>query len=68
MIQLSSYSFYGFLYEISGDLGSTHQEDMVKDLSGAIHLTQNGNHLIVDKLLELSQVACHMHFQLCADL
>lgn len=41
---------------------------MLKYLSGAIHLTQDDNHLIVDVLFKLSQVTTHVHFQLCADL
>lgn len=45
-----------------------YQEDVVKDLSRTVHLAQNNNHLFVDELLELSQVACHVHFQLCPDL
>lgn len=48
--------------------GSTYQEDMFKDFCRTVHLTQNDNHLIVDVLLELSQVARHVHFQLCSDL
>lgn len=47
---------------------STYQEDVVKDLRRTVHLAQNDNHLIVDELLELSQIACHVHFQLCSDL
>lgn len=41
---------------------------MFKDLCGTVHLAQNDNHFIVDELLELSQVACHVHFQLGTDL
>lgn len=47
---------------------STYQEDVIKDLRRTVHLAQNDNHLIVDELLKLSQVACHVHFQLCSDL
>lgn len=47
---------------------STYQEDVIKDLRRTVHLAQDDNHLIVDELLELSQVACHVHFQLCSDL
>lgn len=46
----------------------TYQEHVVKDLRRTVHLAQNDNHLIVDELLELSQIACHVHFQLCSDL
>lgn len=41
---------------------------MLKDLCRTVHLAQNGNHLIVNEFLELSQVARHVHFQLCSDL
>ena len=41
---------------------------MVKDLSGAVHLTQDDDHLVVDVLLKLPQVTSHVHLQLCADL
>ncbi len=41
---------------------------MVKDLRGAVHLAQDNNHLIIDELLELPQVANHLHLQLCANL
>ena len=41
---------------------------MVKDLSGAVHLAQDDDHLVVDELLELSEVTGHLHLQLCADL
>lgn len=41
---------------------------MVKDLCGAVHLAQDDNHLIIDELLELPQVANHLHLQLCANL
>lgn len=47
---------------------STYQEDMIKDLCRTVHLAQNDNHLLVDELLELSQVARHVHFQLCSNL
>lgn len=41
---------------------------MIEDLSGAVHLSQDDDHLIIDKLLELPQVADHLHLQLRADL
>lgn len=41
---------------------------MFKDLCGTVHLTQDDNHLFVNEALELPQVACHVHFQLCPDL
>lgn len=47
---------------------ATYQEDVVKDFRRTVHLAQNGNHLIVDELLKLSQVARHVHFQLCSYL
>lgn len=47
---------------------STYQKDVIKDLCRTVHLAQNDNHLVVDELFELSQIACHVHFQLCADL
>lgn len=46
----------------------TDQINMIEDLSGAVHLSQDDDHLIIDKLLELPQVADHLHLQLCADL
>lgn len=47
---------------------STYQEDVIKDLRRTVHLAQDDNHLIVDELLELSEVARHVHFQRCSDL
>lgn len=41
---------------------------MLEYLSGAVHLTQDDNHLIINVLFKLSQVTPHLHFQLCADL
>lgn len=41
---------------------------MLKDLRGAVHLTQDDNHLIIDVLFKLSQVTSHVHFQLRTDL
>ena len=41
---------------------------MVKDLGGTVHLAQDDDHLVVDELLELPQVAPHLHLQLGADL
>lgn len=40
----------------------TNQVNMVKDLCGTVHLAQNDDHLIINELLELSQVANHLHF------
>lgn len=45
-----------------------YQIHMLKYLSGAVHLTQDDNHLIIDVFFKLSQVTDHLHFQLCADL
>lgn len=45
-----------------------YQKDVFKDLRGTVHLAQDDNHLVVDELLELSQVARHVHFQLGSDL
>lgn len=47
---------------------ATYQEDVIKDLRRTVHLAQNDYHLVVNVLLELSQVACHVHFKLCSDL
>lgn len=41
---------------------------MFKDLCRTVHLAQDDDHLFVDELLELSQVAGHVHFQLGSDL
>lgn len=41
---------------------------MFKDLCGTVHLTQDDNHFFVNEALELPQVACHVHLQLCPDL
>lgn len=41
---------------------------MVEDLGGAVHLAKDNNHLIIDELLELSQIANHLHLQLCPNL
>lgn len=41
---------------------------MLKDLSGAVHLTQDDNHLIIDVLFKRSQVTARVLLQLCADL
>lgn len=46
----------------------TYQKDMFKDLRRTVHLTQDDNHLFVNEALELSQVARHVHLQLCSDL
>lgn len=46
----------------------TYQVDVVKDLCGAVHLSQDDDHLVVDELFELPQVTHHLHLQLCADL
>jgi len=46
----------------------SHQVNVVKDLGGAVHLAQDDDHLVVDELLELAQVARHLHLQLGADL
>lgn len=51
-----------------GVLKATYQEDVFKDLCRTVHLAQNENHLIVYELFELSQVACHVHFQLSSNL
>lgn len=48
-------------------LGS-YQIDMFKYFSGAIHLSQDDNHLVVYELLKLPQVTNHLHLQLCPDL
>lgn len=45
-----------------------YQKDVFKDLRRTVHLAQDDNHLIVYELLELSQVAGHVHFQLSSDL
>lgn len=41
---------------------------MFKDFSGAVHLSQDDDHLIVYELLKLPQVTHHLHLQLCSDL
>lgn len=41
---------------------------MLEDLSWAVHLTQDDDHLIINVLFKLPQIAPHLHFQLCADL
>lgn len=41
---------------------------MVKDFSGAVHLSQDDYHFIVYELLKLPQVTNHLHLQLCSNL
>jgi len=45
-----------------------HQIDVFKDFSGAVHLPQDGDHLVVYELLKLPQVTNHLHLQLRSDL
>ena len=47
---------------------ASYQVHVVEDLGGAVHLAQDDDHLVVDELFELPQVAHHLHLQLCADL
>ena len=46
----------------------SHQVDVFKDFRGAVHLSQDDDHLVVDELLKLPQVTHHLHLQLCSDL
>lgn len=46
----------------------SYQIDMFKDFSGAVHLSQDEDHLVVYVLLKLPQVTHHQHLQLCSDL
>lgn len=46
----------------------SYQIDVFKDFSGAVHLSQDDNHLIVYELLKLPQVTHHLDLQLCSDL
>lgn len=46
----------------------SHQVDVFEDLGGTVHLAQDHNHLVADELLELGQVADHLHLQLGSDL
>lgn len=46
----------------------THQINVVKDECGFIHLTQDQEHLVVDELLVLLEVAAHVLLQLITDL
>lgn len=46
----------------------SYQIDMFKDFRGAVHLSQDDDHLIVYELLKLPQVTHHLHLQLCSDL
>lgn len=41
---------------------------MLEDFRGAVHLSQDDDHLVVYELLELPQVADHLHLQLGSDL
>lgn len=61
------WSIFNSDYRTTRLLGS-YQIDVVKDFSGAVHLSQYDNHLVVYKLLELSQVTHHLPFQLSSDL
>ena len=49
-------------------LASSYQVKVVEDERGLVHLTQDQEHLVVDELLVLVQVAAHVLLQLCADL
>lgn len=46
----------------------SYQVDMVKDESSFVHLAQDQQHLIVNILFVLFQVAVHVLLQLCTDL
>lgn len=54
--------------EVRGHCLDAHQEDVVKDLGGTVHLAQDDDHLVVNELFELPEVTRHLHLQLCADL
>lgn len=45
-----------------------HQVDVVEDERGLVHLAQDQQHLVVNELLVLLQVAAHVLLQLTADL
>lgn len=45
-----------------------YQIDVFKDFSGAVHLPEDDDHLVVYELLKLPQVTHHLHLQLCSDL
>lgn len=46
----------------------SHQVDVVKDEGCFVHLAQDQQHLVVNELFVLHQVAVHVLFQLCTDL
>lgn len=50
------------------DRAFSHQVDVLEDLGGTVHLAQDHQHLVADELLELRQVANHLHLQLGSDL
>jgi len=54
--------------QLFGTPCQTHQEDVIKYLSGAVHLPEDHYHFIVNELFELPQVAHHLHLQLRAYL
>lgn len=41
---------------------------MIKDECGLVHLAQDEQHLVVDELFVVLQLALHVLLQLCADL
>lgn len=45
-----------------------HQVDMVKNMRGFVHLTQDEEHLVVDELFVLFEVTAHVLLQLITDL
>lgn len=45
-----------------------HQVDVVEDERGLVHLAKDQQHLVVNELLVLRQVAAHVLLQLTADL
>lgn len=57
-----------FFCECRKELNVPHQVDMVKNESGFIHLAEDQQHLVVNELLVLFQVAVHVLLQLSPDL
>lgn len=45
-----------------------HQVDMVENMCGFVHLTQDEQHLVVDELFVLFEVTAHVLLQLITDL